>query len=100
MRILEYIYGYGKEIARIDKNIMILVKIDTIINEIYKQFTSISGVGNITAQALLCYNNGFNKFEKPRQLALYCGVVPFQYTSGKSIKGKPSVHFIANKNLK
>ena len=28
------------------------------------------------------------------------GVVPFEYTSGKSIKGKPHVHNMANKTLK
>lgn len=89
-----------KDIAAIDKKIMILVKSDTTINEIYNQVTSVSGVGKITALALICYTNGFNNFENPRQLACYCGVVPFEHTSGKSIKGKPRVHFMANKDLK
>ena len=30
----------------------------------------------------------------------YCGVVPFEHTSGKSIRGKPRVHYMANKRLK
>ena len=28
------------------------------------------------------------------------GVVPFEYTSGKSVRAKPRVHFMANKKLK
>mgnify|MGYP003590142124 FL=1 len=39
-------------------------------------------------------------FNTPRELACYCGVVPFEYTSGKSVRAKPNVHFMANKKLK
>ena len=35
-----------------------------------------------------------------RQLACYAGVVPFEHTSGKSVRSKPKVHFMANKKLK
>ncbi len=35
-----------------------------------------------------------------KQLACYCGVVPFDYQSGISIKGKHPVHKMANKELK
>ena len=35
-----------------------------------------------------------------KQLACYCGVVPFDHQSGISIKGKQHVHKMANKELK
>lgn len=35
-----------------------------------------------------------------RKLACYCGVAPFGYSSGTSIRGKTKVHYIANKKLK
>jgi len=35
-----------------------------------------------------------------RKLACYCGVAPFEYSSGTSIKGKTRVHHMANKKLK
>ena len=35
-----------------------------------------------------------------KQLACYAGVVPFDYQSGISIKGKQHVHKMANKELK
>ncbi|MDM1328102.1 IS110 family transposase, partial [Myroides odoratimimus] len=46
------------------------------------------------------YTNRFTSFDEARQLASYCGVVPFEYTSGKCVKGKPKVHFMSNKKLK
>jgi transposase len=39
-------------------------------------------------------------YSTPRQLACYAGVVPFEHTSGKSIRAKPKVHYLANKKLK
>ncbi len=33
-------------------------------------------------------------------MACYCGVVPFEYSSGKSIRLKPRVHYLTNKKLK
>ncbi|MEO8109364.1 MAG: transposase [Ginsengibacter sp.] len=35
-----------------------------------------------------------------RKLACYCGVAPFEYSSGSSIRGRTQVHFMANKKLK
>ena len=35
-----------------------------------------------------------------KQLACYCGVVPFDYQSGISVRGKQQVHKMANKELK
>ena len=62
--------------------------------------SSVTGVGRITALYLMTATDLFTKCRNPKQLASYCGVVPFQYTSGKSIKKQPRVHFMANKKLK
>nr|WP_081485528.1 transposase [Bernardetia litoralis] len=42
---------------------------------------------------------GFTKFDTAKQLACYCGVVPFENSSGK-FKGKSRVSKMANKTLK
>lgn len=62
--------------------------------------TSIPGVGELTAACFIAATKNFTSFNSAKQLACYCGVVPFEHTSGKSIKGKPRVHFMANKRLK
>lgn len=94
------IKAIGADIERIERSISDLVKSDEEFIALFKQVTSVSGVGKVTALALLCYTNAFTSFENPRQLACYCGVVPFEHTSGKSVKGRPRVHFMANKKLK
>jgi transposase len=54
----------------------------------------------VTAVNLLVYTGGFTQLRNARKLACYCGVTPFEYTSGTSIRGKTKVHFMDNKKLK
>jgi len=35
-----------------------------------------------------------------KRLASFCGIAPFEYSSGTSVKGKTKVHSMANKQLK
>ncbi len=46
------------------------------------------------------HTNFFTRYDTPKQLAFYCGVVPFEYSSGTSIKKRSKVHHMANKSLK
>jgi transposase len=62
--------------------------------------TSVVGIGFVTAINLLVHTNGFTMMRDARKLACYCGVAPFEYSSGTSIRGKTKVHFMANKKLK
>lgn len=89
-----------KDIAKIDEKIEILIKSDNNLIKIYQQTTSVIGVGRITALYLIVFTNEFTMYTNPRQLACYAGVVPFEYTSGKSVRAKPKVHYMANKKLK
>jgi transposase len=66
----------------------------------YKLLLSIPCIGPVTAAYLIACTNAFTLCETGKQLACYCGVVPFEYQSGISIKGKHRVHKMANKNLK
>ncbi|MBN8835398.1 MAG: IS110 family transposase [Sphingobacteriales bacterium] len=50
----------------------------------------------VTAAYLIACTNAFTLCETGKQLACYCGVVPFEYQSGISIKGKHRVHKMAN----
>jgi transposase len=50
--------------------------------------------------ALLVYTKSFDKFDNAKQLACYCGVVPFKKESGTSVRYKATVSPFANKKLK
>lgn len=89
-----------KALKEVETNIDELIKQN---NEIKKQMqlaTSVPGIGKQTAIQLIVTTRNFTAFENSRQLACYCGVAPFPYSSGSSIKGKTKVNHMANKKLK
>lgn len=73
-------------------------------NEAFKKqnelIQSIPGVGPQTALYLILTTKSFHSFDNWRQLACYAGVVPFEYSSGTSIKGRTKVSHLADKKLK
>ena len=76
------------------------VQQDEQISKKVKLVQSIKGIGPVTAVALLVYTKSFDKFENAKQLACYCGVVPFKKESGSSVRYKSTVSPFANKKLK
>src|SRR5664279_5362820 len=89
-----------KEIIQIEKELDKLINKDSNLKKLYTLAKSVPGIGRITALALLCYTNEFKQYQNPKQLACYCGVAPFEHTSGTSVKGKNRVSHFANKTLK
>jgi transposase len=94
-------------LTAIDKDLKnIEIKIIDVINEddnlklLYKLITSVVGIGFVTAINLIVHTNGFTMMKDTRKLACYCGVAPFEYSSGSSVRGKTKVHHMANKKLK
>lgn len=94
------IQGIEKDLKSIEKQLDKLIESDEVIANLFEKATSVVGVGKVTALFLICFTNEFTLYENPRQLACYCGVVPFEYSSGKSVRVKPKVHYMANKTLK
>lgn len=84
----------------IEQLIIKTVKQDAEITKKVQQVQSIKGIGEVTAVALLVYTKGFTTFSNAKELACYCGVVPFAKRSGISIRFKPTVSPHANKKLK
>jgi transposase len=92
--------GITSDLKEIEKQLDVFIKGDENLNKIYSLAISVPGVGKVTTLYLICFTNEFKAYSSPRQLACYAGVVPFEYTSGKSIRSKPRVHHMANKKLK
>ena len=66
----------------------------------YDLVITVPGIGHFTAVYLICCTNNFSGKISGKQLACYAGVVPFEYRSGISVKGRNKVHPMANKDLK
>jgi transposase len=92
--------GLKKSIKQMDAELIRIVRQDPSILVNYNHMLSVPGIGKITAIFIICCTNNFAIKVSGKQLANYAGVVPFENTSGTSIKGKSRVHFMANKELK
>jgi transposase len=99
-RCIHTLKALDKEIEQIEKDLDNTIKKDSNLKKLYNLATSVPGIGRITALTLLYFTNEFKYYFNPRQLACYCGVAPFEHTSGTSIRGKSRVSNFANKRLK
>jgi transposase len=59
-----------------------------------------AGAGEQTSVYLIITTKGFTAFKNWRQFACYSGVVPFEYSSGSSIKERTKVNHMADKKIK
>lgn len=96
----EIVSQINARIADVERKMIQLLDTDPDLKRMYDLINSVVGVGMQTAVYLLVHTWGFEAFNSPRQLACYCGIVPFSKRSGTSLKGRPHVSHIANKKLK
>jgi transposase len=89
-----------QEITETEKSIKDLISCDEALATNYKLVCSVMGIGFATAVHLLIATENFTRFSDVRKLVCYCGVAPFEHSSGTSIKGKVRVSHLANKKLK
>jgi transposase len=88
------------DLKAVEAKIIDIVNEDDNLKQLYKIITSVVGIGFVTAINLIIHTNGFSILNDARKLACYCGVAPFEYSSGTSVRGKTKVHNMANKKIK
>lgn len=88
------------QLKKVEKQIDELVKGDESLGRNMALATSIPGIGRMNALSLILFTRNFTLFDDPKKLACYCGVAPFEHTSGSSVRGRPRVSHMANKSLK
>jgi transposase len=84
----------------VEKLIQQTIAADEQLHHTIQIMRSVSGIGQVTATAMLVYTRGFTAFTTAKELACYCGVVPFSRTSGSSVKYRSTVSPFANMKLK
>jgi transposase len=92
--------GLRKSLVKVEAKMEELVSIDKNLRALYSLITSVKSVGKVLAIDLIVYTDGFTRMLDNRKLACYCGVAPFEYTSGTSIYSRPGTSSFANKQLK
>lgn len=92
--------GLEKQMKRIEKEMEQLIASQKQMKHNYDLILSVRGVGKILAIQLILHTHNFTRFMNARQFSAYCGLAPYPYQSGTSIKGKPKVHAISDKKMK
>jgi transposase len=94
------IEGLCASLKIIEKEIHKIVRENEDLKKNYDLMITVPGIGPLTAIYLLCCTHNFTSKISGKQLASYAGVVPFEYSSGISVKARAKVHPMANKDLK
>lgn len=88
------------QIKHLEDELNKIVEQNPKLQEQYNLILSIKGVGPLSAFTLIAVTHGFQKFATWRKFACYCGIAPFPYQSGTSIRGRTKVSHLANKKMK
>jgi len=89
-----------RQISAVEKEIKRVIDSDDRLRNLYSIVTSVEGVGFVTAVYMLISTNEFISINDARKYACYSGVVPFEHSSGTSVRGKNRVSHVADKNAK
>ena len=96
----EAIEGLAISIKNIETHIKKIITQNKELKNNYELLVTVPGIGHLTAIYIICCTNNFAFKITGKQLACYAGVVPFEHTSGISVKGRNRLHHMANKDLK
>jgi len=89
-----------KQLLAVEKSIQELIDKNPVFNTQEKLLLTVPGIGKPTAANLIATTNAFTSFKNWRKFACYCGIAPFEYSSGSSIRKKTRVSHLADKKMK
>jgi transposase len=90
----------NKMIDKAEKEIGKIIKQEPSMNKTFQLITSIPGIGRVNGWMTIAFTENFSCFADGRKYGAYCGVVPYEHQSGKSIRGKSRISHMANKQVK
>lgn len=96
-KMIEVIDG---QISKIETDIEKIIRSDEQMKAQSELIRSVPGVGKVVSWMMLAKTEGFTTINNPRKMACYCGVVPFDFQSGSSLRYKPKVSVFADKSMK
>lgn len=90
----------NEQIRSVEKQLRAIIKEDQYLRELFEIVTSVDGVGEVIFWELVTTTDEFKKINDPKKYACYAGIVPFEHSSGSSIRGKNRVSKMGNKSIK
>jgi len=89
-----------KQIVALEERIKKLMKSDDSMQKSFELLNTLKGVGLILSSQILYHTGNFTRFDNWRQFSSYCGVAPFEHSSGTSIRRKNRIHHIGDRKMK
>lgn len=89
-----------EDIERIEQEMDEMIRDDPRLLHLMDLVTSVPRIGPVIGRQLIIATNEFEEHWTAKKFASYCGVAPFDYSSGTSVRGKARVSSIANKEIK
>ena len=94
------IHYLTKQIVALENHIKTLMSKDESLQKNYELLNTLKGVGLVLSCQLLYHTSNFKRFDSWRQFSSYCGVAPFEHSSGTSIHRKNRIHHIGDRKMK
>jgi transposase len=88
------------DIHVIEREMTDIINLDAQLHNLIQVMTSVPNIGKIIATEIIILTNEFKDISCPKKFSSYCGIAPFSRTSGTTLKGKPKVSYMANKDMK
>jgi transposase len=98
--IKKTIHYLTKQIVALENHIKNLMSKDESLQKNYELLNTLKGVGLVLSCQLLYHTSNFKRFDSWRQFSSYCGVAPFEHSSGTSIHRKNRIHHIGDRKMK
>jgi transposase len=99
-RVKRRLKALSEDVKAIENEVKELIISTPKLEKSYNLLQSITGIALVNATMMILCTNNFEGITNARSFACYCGVAPFEYTSGTSIRGKTKVSHLANKKMK
>ena len=77
-----------------------LIANDAALNKSFTHVMSITGIGLVSAVAMLIYTGNFEVIDSYKSFACYCGIVPFYEDSGTSVHKREYIGHKSNKMVR
>lgn len=96
-RSIDYL---SKQIKATETRLHELITKEESLNKSFKLLLSMKGIGFVLACQLIYHTHNFNRFKSWRQFSSYCGLAPFEYSSGTSIHRRKKCHYLGDRKMK
>lgn len=88
------------KVLKVEKLIGQLIRSDDTLSLQHRLLTSIPGIGPVLSWNIIHRTNEFLSIADPRKFACHAGVVPFEHSSGTSVRGRNRVSPFADRQFK